>query len=165
MKTPVCDICIKSGQLCEQCSKKVADGRITLLDFEVAQILARINERINISNAEFYKALDLGRVVLVLTRGEVGLLIGKDGKVVSELSSALGRKVRIAEVRGDVKKSIADIIMPARLLGINSMYHEGREIVKVRIAKSDLAHLPLDLPTLEKALCALMEREVKLSVE
>ncbi|VVB99344.1 NusA-like KH domain protein [uncultured archaeon] len=165
MKTPVCDSDVKSGELCPSCRKKLAEGKITALDFEVAQVLYKINERYNISNASFYKALDLDRVVLILTKGEVGLLIGKEGKIVSELSSSLGKKVRIAEMQGDVKKSIADIIMPARLLGINNIFHEGKEITKVRIAKADLAHLPLDIPSLEKVLRSLLEDDVKVVFE
>ena len=165
MKTPVCDPDLRSGELCADCKKKMAEGRITALDFEVAQILFRINERYNITNASFYKAIDLGRVVLVLTKGEVGLLIGKEGKIVAELSHSLGKKVRIAEAGGDVKKTIADIITPARLLGINKVFHEGKEVMRVRLSKADLAHLPLDLSSLERVLKSLMEDEVKISFE
>lgn len=165
MKTPIPDEDIRAGEPSEATRKRIAEGKISGLDFEVAQILYKINERYNISNAEFYKALDLGRAVLILTRGDAGLLIGKDGKIVSELSAALGKKVRIAETRGDVKKSVADVIMPAKLLGINQVFHEGKEVTKVRIARHDLVHLPIDLPSLEKALRALMEQEVQLVVE
>jgi len=165
MKTPVCDSDLKSGELCPLCEKKIAEGKITRLDFEVARILYKINDRYNISNASFFKAIDLGRVVLILTRGEAGLLIGKQGKIVSELSSSLGKKVRIAEASGDVKKTISDIITPARLLGINHAFHEGKEITKVRIAREDMAHLPLDIASLEKVLRALLEDDVKLSFE
>ena len=165
MKTPVCDSDLKSGELCPACEKKIADGRITRLDFEVALILYKINDRYNISNASFYKAIDLGRVVLILTRGEVGLLIGKQGKIVSEISSSLGKKVRIAEATGDVKKTIADIITPARLLGINHAFHDGKEITKVRIARADMGELPINIEALEKILRSLVEDDVKLSFE
>jgi transcription antitermination factor NusA-like protein len=165
MKTPVCEEDARNGELCPSCRQKLASGKISELDFEVAQVLCKINERYNITNASFTKALDLGRVVLILTRGEVGLLIGKEGKIVSEISSALGKKVRIAEEQGDVKKTIADIITPARLLGINRVFHEGREITKVRMSRHDLAHLPLDMPTLEKVLRHLLEDEVRLVFE
>ena len=156
---------MKSGELCPSCEKKIAEGKITRLDFDVALILYKINDRYNISNASFYKAIDLGRVVLILTRGEVGLLIGKQGKIVSEISSSLGKKVRIAEASGDVKKTIADIITPARLLGINHAFHDGKEITKVRIARDDMAHLPLSKEALETVLRSLVEDDVKLSFE
>ncbi|MFA6907565.1 MAG: transcription elongation factor NusA [Candidatus Micrarchaeia archaeon] len=165
MKTPVCDSDLKAGELCPSCEKKIAEGKITKLDFEVALILYKINDRYNITNASFYKAIDLGRVVLILTHGEVGLLIGKQGKIVSEISSSLGKKVRIAEASGDVKKTISDVITPARLLGINHAFHEGKEITKVRIAREDVAHLPLGVEALEKVLRSLVEDDVKLSFE
>ncbi|MFA6214093.1 MAG: hypothetical protein WC717_02330 [Candidatus Micrarchaeia archaeon] len=165
MKTPVCDSDLKSGELCPSCEKKIAEGRMTRLDFEVARILYKINDRYNISNASFYKALDLGRVVLVLTRGEVGLLIGRQGKIVSELSSSLGKKVRIAEASGDVKKTIADLILPARLLGINKVFHEGKEITKIRIARADISKLPIDIGSLEAVLRSLVEQDVLLIFE
>ncbi len=165
MKTPIPDEEVRAGALSDETKKRMSEGKITELDFEIAQILYKINERYNISNASFYKALDLGRAVLVLTKGEAGLLIGKQGKIVAELSAALGKKVRIAEIKGDVKKSVSDVIMPARLLGINHAFHDGKEITKVRIAKADLQHLPIDIPTLEKALKSLMEEDVQLVLE
>ncbi|MEM4348295.1 MAG: KH domain-containing protein [Candidatus Anstonellaceae archaeon] len=165
MKTPVCEQDAINGSLCSLCAKKLQAGKITQLDFEVAQILYKINEKHNITNASFTKALDLGKVVLILTEGEVGLLIGKDGKVVGEISSALGKKVRIAEAQGDVKKTIADIISPVRLLGINKVFSQGKEFTKVRLPKKDLPRLPIDLQTLERVLCQLLEEEVKLVFE
>lgn len=165
MKTPIPEADIRAGHPGEETLRRISEGKITQLDFDVAQILYKINERYNITNASFYKALDLGRAVLVLTKGEAGLLIGKDGKIVSELSSALGRKVRIAQVSGDARKSVADVIMPARLLGINTVFHEGNEITKVRIARADVPQIPIDAQTLEKALRALLECDVKLEFE
>ncbi|MCX6769816.1 MAG: KH domain-containing protein, partial [Candidatus Micrarchaeota archaeon] len=121
--------------------------------------------RHNISNATFYKALDLGRVILVLTKGDVGLLIGKQGIVVSELSSALGKKVRIAQTSGDLKKTVSDIIMPARLLGINRTFRNGVEVSTARISREDLMVLPLDGKTLEIALKSLLGEETKIVFE
>lgn len=165
MKTPFSDLEMRTGQLCPDSMKKISEGKLSELDFEVAQILLRINERYNISSASFFKVLDLGRAVLVMTRGEAGLLIGKNGKIVGELSAALGRKVRIVEVKGDVKKSVSDVIMPARLLGINKVFHNGNELTKVRFLRQEIASLPIDMPTLEKALCLLLECPVQIALE
>ena len=73
--------------------------------------------------------------------------------------------MRIAEASGDVKKTIADIITPARLLGINHAFHEGKEITKVRISRADMADLPLGIDALEKVLRSLVEQDVKLVFE
>ncbi|MEM4633663.1 MAG: hypothetical protein QW275_00745 [Candidatus Anstonellaceae archaeon] len=165
MKTPIPEEDIRSGQMGKETKKLIEEGKISELDFEVAQILYKINERYNISAASFYKALDIGSAVLILTKGEAGVLIGKDGKIVSEISSSLGKKVRIVETKGDLKKTIADIIIPAKLIGINRVYSSGTEIVKIRMPKHDLPKLPMDLPALEKALRALVGHEIKLELE
>ncbi|MCX8198274.1 MAG: hypothetical protein N3F07_03755 [Candidatus Micrarchaeota archaeon] len=165
MKTPIPEEDIRSGQMGKETKRKLSEGKITELDFEVAQILYKINERRNISAASFRKALDFGSTALILTEGEAGVLIGKDGKIVSEISSALGKKVRIVEVGKDIRKTVSDVIAPARLLGINRVFHQGREIAKVRLPKTDLARLPIDITCLEKALRELMEEEVKLEFE
>ncbi len=165
MKTPVCEADVKAGFLCASCKKKLSEGSLSSLDFELAQILFKVNERYNISNASFEHALDMGRVVLVLTKGEVGLLIGKQGKIVSELSDALGKKVRIAQISSDPKKTVGDVVLPARLLGINRVFHEGREVTKIRLAASDKGILPMDIPSVEKVLHTILEGEVKLVFE
>jgi transcription antitermination factor NusA-like protein len=165
MKTPICDACARGEALCVSCQSKLNSGQISKLDIEVAQILCKINETHNLSAASFTRALDLGRVALILTDGEPGVLIGRGGSVVSALSSALGRKVRIVQFSGDVKKSIADIIAPARLLGINSVYVSGGEKLKVRIPRADLRALPVHIETLEPILKDWLGKSVELSFE
>ncbi|MEM2963360.1 MAG: hypothetical protein QXW70_04030 [Candidatus Anstonellales archaeon] len=165
MKTPLCDLCGKTTVLCSKCKSNLKQGNITEMDIQVARLLYQINEHYNISEASFERAIDLGRTVLILTRGEMGLLIGKDGKVVSELSKFLGKKVRIAEFSGDLKKTIADVLYPVKLIGINTIYSGGNEIYKVRIQKSRLAELPMDLVALENILKSLLKNEVRISLE
>ncbi len=165
MKTPICDLCGKTGTLCSGCKSGLRDGRITDTDFQVARLLHQINEAHNISQASFEHAMDLGRLILILTKGEMGLLIGKDGKVVAELSKALGKKVRIAEFSGDTRKTISDIIAPVRLLGINTVYSGGKEACKVRIQKAKLSELPMDMVALESILKSLLKKDVKISLE
>lgn len=166
MKTPICDICLREETvICPSCQTKLTLGDITKLDFEVARILYKINESYNISSASFSRALDMGKIVLVLTNGEVGLLIGRDGRVVSAISSALGRKVRIAQFSGDLRKTIADIITPARLLGINSVWAGGGEKMRVRIPRADLRELPVPIETIEPILQNWLGKPVELVFE
>lgn len=165
MKTPICDLCVRSGTLCNGCQKKISEGTISRLDFEVAQILVKINENHNISEASFVRTVDLGKVVLIMTEGEVGLLIGRGGSVVSQISSALNRKVRIVEYTPDLHKSISDIILPARLLGINTVYHAGKEMLRVRLPKSDLRAVPIDIDSLERVIASWANKPVQISFE
>ncbi len=147
------------------CQTKISEGALSQLDFEVAQILYKINETHNISEASFSRVLDLGKIALILTEGEVGLLIGRGGTVVGQISSSLNKKVRIVQQTGDVKKAISDIITPARLLGVNTVWHGGEEVVKVRLPKDDMRLLPVDAQTLENVICKWMGKKASIGFE
>jgi transcription antitermination factor NusA-like protein len=165
MKTPICDLCARTSALCSGCEEKLKGGKISDMDVTVSRLLHKLGETYNLSAADFYKAIDLERVVLILTHGDVGILIGREGKVVAEISNAVGKKVRIAEVSGDMRKTVSDIVMPARVLGINKIYRDGKEAYKVRFAKSELKQLPMDMGTLEKAMKQLFEADVVVAFE
>ncbi|MEM3399958.1 MAG: transcription elongation factor NusA [Candidatus Micrarchaeia archaeon] len=166
MKIPICELCAKTGVLCSGCENKLKAGKISELDVEVSKILTKLSDKFNLQNADVTKVVDLGRVVLILTKGDVGLLIGKDGKVVAELSNKLGKKVRIAEVSGDMRKTISDMVVPVKLVGINVLYKkDGEKVYKVRLLKSEIRQLPVDINTLEKALNSVMESTVAITFE
>jgi transcription antitermination factor NusA-like protein len=156
---------MKSNVLCSGCDEKLKRGKISELDVKISRLLYKMKDRYNLENVDFTKAIDLGRVVLVLTNKDVGLLIGKEGKVVAEISQAVGKKVRIAEMSGDIKKTIADIVAPAKILGINKVYKKDGNLYKVRFSKREIKQLPVDINTLEKALQSLLESEVMMVFE
>ena len=165
MKTPICDLCAQTGMLCQGCKSKLKSGSVNATEVQIAKLLYHINEEHNLSGASFEHAIDLGNVAVILTSGEPGLLIGREGKVVSEISRTLGKKVRIAEYTGDIKKTVADIILPAKLLGINTMYSKGGEYYRIKIAKAQFTQLPLDLLSLERVLKSLLKNDVRISLE
>ncbi|MDD5318179.1 MAG: KH domain-containing protein [Candidatus ainarchaeum sp.] len=165
MKTPICESCAKSGELCAACGGLLQEGRISELDVTVSRLLARLSAEHGLGDADFFRAIDLGKVVLVLTRGDPGLLIGREGKVVAEISAAVGKKVRIAEAGGDMRKTVSDIIFPARVSGVNAVYREGREEFKVRIPRGESHHLPMDAESLARALKAVFGSEVAVELE
>lgn len=165
MRTPICEPCGRGDKLCAECQARLGAGRISALDVEVSRILYKINEAYNITAAEFSHAVDAGGVVLIFTPGEMGLLIGRQGKVVSSISTALGRKVRIIPQTEDVRKTISDVIAPARLLGINNVFHAGQEVVKVRVPRADQRALRVDEPTLTRLMADWVGKPVQLVFE
>jgi transcription antitermination factor NusA-like protein len=165
MKIPICELCASTGTLCSGCSAKLSSGRITEQDVQVSMLLYKMKDKYNLQEADFTKSVDLGRVVLILTKGDVGKLIGREGKVVAEISHSLGKKVRIAEMGGDMRKTISDILMPAKLLGINEVFTAGGRAYKVRLLSSEMRQVPIDLNSLEKALYSLLDAKVNIVFE
>lgn len=165
METPICKECAWSGQLCPQCNASLKSGEISSLDVDVSKILYKINEKHNISEAKFSKALDFGGQVVLLTKGEVGMLIGRQGKVVSALSLALGKKVRVVKFDGDVKRSIADMLSPVRLLGMNDVWAGGKEVLRIRVPKEERGRIYVEEDVLKDVIKSWMKKEVELIFE
>jgi len=163
MRTPICKDCGWNDKLCLSCSKKLTDGQISPLDVEVARILYKINETQNISSAEFTKAYEIENVVIIESPNP-GLLIGKRGKVISLISLALQKKVRIIRHGGDIKSKIADFVSPLKLLGLNTAWSEGREIIKIRLEKSNTP-LYIQEQTLTKILKEWLKKDVQIYYE
>ena len=165
LRTPICIGCAWAKSLCSQCKEKMDRGTLSQLDVDVSRILHRINETHNISRASFLNSIDFGNVIILLTDSEPGILIGRRGKVVSALSLALGRKVRIVKKNPDIKHLIADLISPARLLGINAVYSEGKEKLKIKISAPQGKKLYIDEATLQSVIKSWIEKDVELVLE
>jgi len=165
MKTPICQPCGWGKPLCSDCQGKLSAGAISTLDVEVSRLLYKINEQHNLSLASFTHALDLGDQVLVFTDTEPGVLIGRGGKVVSALSAALGKRVRIIAESGDARRSLEDLISPVKVAGINEAYRGGETRIRIRIAKGDEGNLRMDVRKLEPLVSKWMGKPVEFVFE
>ncbi len=166
MKFPICLKCAKSDTLCDSCESKLRNGEITELDVRISRLLLEIHKVHNITTASFEHAYDFGDTVVIFTKGDVGVLIGRKGAVVSRLSKELKKKVRIAQLRSDSHKTIEDLVAPARLLGINIVYTKDGEYHKIRIDRRTAHKLPVSIPTLERVAALLLKtKNIKITFE
>ncbi|MCX8163133.1 MAG: hypothetical protein N3D10_01095 [Candidatus Micrarchaeota archaeon] len=161
MRTPICKECAFAEKLCAQCSKKLADGEITSLDVEISKILYKINENYNISSSDFLKAYELEGIVIIES-STPGFLIGKRGKIISLISSALQKKVRIIRPSQNIKEKISDIVAPIKLIGINTYFKEGKEMAKVILEKKPGQNLYVEEQKLKKILTKWLKRDTEI---
>ncbi len=140
MVLPVCDVCLKSGMLCQGCENKLKSGEITQMDLDIAKILYKLGE----GKIGFKKTVEIGDTVIIVTdKEQVGKLIGKSGKIVREISHSVGKKVRVVGENSDLRAVARDILAPARLAGINIVYgKEGQKKYKIRIMAEDSRRIP-----------------------
>ena len=165
MKTPICSSCGWGRPLCSADQEKLASGAISKLDVEVSRILYKINEQHNLSLASFTHSLDVGEHVLIFTDGEAGVLIGRGGKVVSSLSAALGKRVRIISEKNDARRSLEDLLAPVKISGINEVFQAGGARLRIRLAKEDERLLSLDVRALEPLVSKWMGKPVEFVFE
>src|SRR5690606_15688240 len=100
MVLPVCDVCLKSGILCQGCETKLKSGEISQMDLDIAKILFKLGD----GKISFKKTIEIGDVVIIITqKDQVGKIIGRGGKIVRELSKKVGRKIRVVGENSDLK--------------------------------------------------------------
>ena len=165
MKAPICRACAIGETLCPSCQSKLSSGAISRLDVDISRILYKINEQHNLSLASFTRALDAGAQVLVFTDAEPGVLIGRGGRVVSALSAALGRRVRVLSESGDARRRLEDLLSPVKIGGINEAYIAGRTLMRIRLSKEDERLLPLDVRALEPLVSKWMGKPIEFVFE
>jgi transcription antitermination factor NusA-like protein len=166
MKTPICELCAASGSLCNNCESRLSSGALSQLDVEVSRLLYKYRSHFSLDDVELAQILNMGRLVILVTSSDAGLLIGKKGRVVNALSKDLGMKIRIVQKTGDVKRMVEELLLPVRITGMNLVYKQGGEQeYRVRIHSQDVPRLPSDLIALEAALHKLTGQKISVALE
>jgi len=163
MVLPVCDVCLKSGMLCQGCENKLKSGEITQMDLDIAKLLYKLGE----GKIGFKKTIEIGDTVIIVTdKEQVGKLIGKSGKIVREISRSIEKKVRVVGENSDLRSVARDILAPARLSGINIVYgKEGQKKYKIRVMAEDSRRIPGRLDVLNSIIKELTSEDTLVVVD
>ena len=163
MVLPVCDVCLKSGILCQGCENKLESGEISQIDLDIAKVLFKLGD----GKIGFKKTIEVGDILIIITdKDQVGKLIGKNGKIVRELSRTVGKKIRVVGQDSDLKSVSKDILAPARVSGINIVYgKDGEEKYKIRLMQEDSRKLPGRLDVLNDIIELLTGEKTVLVVD
>ncbi len=165
LKTPLCEKDMFTGTLCQECKKKLETKQITETDIEVSLILAKLSKAFPLNNVEFKKAIDLEKLLVLACTGKIGSLIGKQGKIVSEISKQSAKTVRIIEHTKDEKKMIQDLIGNARILAVKKTFNPQSLEFTIIIAKADKSKLIAPQESIEKGLQNLLNANTKIDFQ
>ena len=163
MVLPICDVCLKSGMLCQGCENKLKSGEITQLDLDIAKLLFKLGD----GKIGFKKTIEIGDVVIIVTdKDQVGKIIGKSGKIVRAISKKVGKKIRVIGEGSDFKEIARDLLAPARISGINIVYGMGdEEKYKIRVMKEDSRRLPARLDVLNGIMNQLTDEKTVIVID
>lgn len=167
LRAPICNICLKSGILCQGCESRVKDGKISELDVKISRTLFELAQKHRgLEKINFKHAIDAGNLIaLVVRRGEIRFAVGRGGKVVRALERRFQAKIRIVEEGTETRKLAQDLLTPAKLLGVNVLYAGGKKEYRVRVPHSHLKRLPASINGIQIVLAKLTNKNIKLAFE
>jgi transcription antitermination factor NusA-like protein len=133
MKAPVCEICLKSGILCRSCDERMKKGEVSGMEVKIAGALLKLSrKRKALRDIEMVRAAESpGAVVVVCGKGDAAKIIGASGQTVKGLEKETGKRILIAEDADDMNGFVQNLISPLKLVSINTLYKDGRELLKV----------------------------------
>jgi transcription antitermination factor NusA-like protein len=149
MKTPLCESCLATNSFCAACQRKLESGEVTKTELAIARVLAQENLP---AQAGFERALELKDAVLVFTLSPAAV-IGRKGNTVKALAKALGKKIKVIDDAAEPHAKISEVLLPARVLGINTVFKSGGKEFHVRVPRGEARLLP-DSPAALNSLLA-----------
>ncbi len=171
MRLPLDHVCVRTGILCPRCERLASSGAVekfeidvmrSLIDLEEDQELKRYMQ--SLSYVKAYRFRD-SIVILVQRASEIPQDVYQ--RISRLLSESLNARVRVINGSSRDLKSIASqLLFPARILGINTVWlPDGTSFHVLRIPKRDLKHLSLPLDAAEKILSMIAGSEVQIRGE
>lgn len=134
MQAPICEVCLKSNILCSGCQEKLNTGKINQKDIEISRYLYNLSERMrSIRDIKILKVVDCGTLIIITDVGDAAKLVGRDGVVVKKIAKDFKKSIRILEEAPSFKDFVENLLSPAPISGINTLYKEDKEVYRVKI--------------------------------
>lgn len=173
MKLPLDYVCIKSGILCPRCQLLIRSRTVEEFEIELMKTLLELEE----NNPEFKFLRNLTYVKAIKSSNMLVLLVKKhEGNIphnsLVKLARVLGDKLGKIKVRvidkthGDLKSIASQLLSPARVLGINTLWlPDGTTQYVIRVPRYDNRYLPSSREVLEFILMTIIGHQVRIRVE
>ncbi len=133
MKTPVCEMCLKSGILCRSCEEKVKRGEVSETVVKVSSFLLRLSgEKKQLKDVTIVDVVESpDMAVIICGKGDAPNVIGAGGQNARKLEKELGKSVKVVEEASDIKDFASGLLTPLRIVSVNTIYKDGEEIYRV----------------------------------
>jgi transcription antitermination factor NusA-like protein len=120
--------------LCSGCQEKLNSGKISNKDVEVSRYLYELSERMrSIRDIKILKVVDCGTLIIITGIGDAAKLVGREGVVVKKIARDFKKSIRILEEASTFKGFVEELVSPAPVSGINTLYKENQEVYRIKI--------------------------------
>lgn len=166
MQAPICEVCLKSDMLCSGCQEKLNVGIITQHDVNVSRYLYNLSERMrSIRDVKIRRAIDCGTLIIITGIGDAAKLVGRNGVIVKKIAKEFKKSIRILEEAPNFREFIEELISPASVNGINTLFKENQEVYKIRVPATQRNQVMLTPESFSMIISNFYNRKVELIFE
>ena len=124
MRMQLCNFCVKSGILCQKCQEKIRTGDISETYMRIAKLLIKLEEKYALIQKIFLNNVyNVDNIIaLAVGNGDSSRLLSLRGQILRDLSKGIGKRIRVFEESGDVRRFLEDLFMPTKILAINTIW-------------------------------------------
>jgi len=151
--------------LCSRCEKNVSSGKTTQEGTEVIKTIYQMSKNIkSLNNISIEKVLVFGDLIVIqCPKSDVPNVVGKDGRIVNSIKTCFGKQVKIIG-NDDHRSMLSSLFFPAKLSGVDRIYTDNNESLRIRIEKNQLRVLPSKKEDLIKVAEEITGMNMELSI-
>ena len=137
MKTPICEMCLKSGILCRFCDEKVKNKEVSETVVNISSLLLKMSaEKKQLKDVTIVDVIESPEMaVIICGKGDAPNVIGAGGQNVKKLEKELRKNVKVVEEASDIKDFVSNLLMPLKVVSVNKLYKDGEEIYRVTASR------------------------------
>ena len=166
MQTPICEVCLKSKILCNACQDKLNKRIMTEDEIDIAKYIYKLSEKMrSIRDIKIIKIINSNVLIIVTGRGDAPKLVGRSGSVVKKIAKKFKKPIRILEKASTFKDFVEELIFPTSVNGINTLYRNNEEILRIRIPAVQKNHLLIKPESFSEIISSFFNKKAELVFE
>ncbi len=166
VRLKLCQVCLESNTLCEQCKEKLKNGIINQEEIDVSRAVHNLSKaNPELKNIDIDYVADVGKLLVFAQPDHAKKLIGRSGTTIKALSEKLGRFVHVVSRPSNDKYLIRELIGNVPLLGIDVLYTESGQLFRVRVSKDYASRIKIRPQKFEEIMKKLTGKTVELTFE
>jgi transcription antitermination factor NusA-like protein len=139
---------------------------MTADEVEIARYIYRLSDKMkSIRDVKVLKIINSDALIIVTGRGDAPKLVGKSGAVVKKIAQRFKKSIRILEESSNFEDFVEELIFPTPVNGINTLYRNNEEIIRIRVPAVQKNHLLLKPESFSKIISSFYNKKAELIFE
>lgn len=144
----------------------IEQGLMTADEVEIARYIYRLSDKMkSIRDVKVLKIINSDALIIVTGRGDAPKLVGKSGAVVKKIAQRFKKSIRILEESSNFEDFVEELIFPTPVNGINTLYRNNEEIIRIRVPAVQKNHLLLKPESFSKIISSFYNKKAELIFE